>query len=226
MATKHAWGTLKSGGGGGDGRFMKLKPDSKNKFRPLGDPVVFYRYYVPSPDGKITSAITDDPEACVVTHKHGIQPRKRAAVNVIDKQDGKLKILECAYSVFADMKTMWEGEGESPGGQDGGEFGVKVDIPNGNKKQTKYKVMCYGACPVTPEEKKMIKDTGPEGKLFNLEKEFTATPEDEIEAKLGLVASSSKSSGKASSFEEEENDSPKKAAAKASSGGDDPEMEF
>jgi hypothetical protein len=231
MATKHAWNTINkgsgggSGGGGGSDKFFKPAPGGKNKFRPLGDPVVFYRYYQVLPDGKFASAITDDPENCPVAQKHNIEPKKRAAINVIDRHDGKLKIYEGPYANFVDMKTMWEGEGSSPGGADGADFGIMVDIPNGNKKLTRYKVTCYGATTITPEEKQMIIETGPDGKIYQLEKEFQPTPVNEIEAKLGLVQSKS-SANKGSSGFDDVDDAPKKAVAKKPVAADDEDMTF
>jgi hypothetical protein len=58
MATKHVWGNLNKGNNGGSDKFYKLKAEKKNRFRPLGDPVVFYRYYVKNSEGKTLSAKT------------------------------------------------------------------------------------------------------------------------------------------------------------------------
>ena len=230
MATKHAWNTINKGNGGGSGgssnKFMKPVPGSKNRFRPIGDPVVFWRYYQSLPDGKFASAITDDPENCPVAQNHSIQPKQRAAINVIDRVDGKLKIYEGPYSNFVDMKTIWEGEGGSPGGADGADFGILVEVPGGDKKKTKYKVMCYGASTVTPEEKQMIKDTGPDGKLYQLEKEFQPTPPGEIEAKLGLVSTKASSKAAASSFDDDDETPAPKGKAKAKAPSSDEDMSF
>lgn len=218
MATKHAWSTVKSSGGGGGGgggksdKFMKLKQNSKNKFRPVGDPVIFYRYYVNN-EGKILSAITDDPSECPVAQKHGLTPRQRGAINVIDRENGGLRILEVPVSILQDMKAMWEGD--SPGGQEGGMFGVIVEVPGGDKRKTRYKVCPFGPSPVTAEEKKMIKETAPGGKLYNLEEEFKATPVDEIEAKLGLAAPKADSS-----FDDDD------APAKSKKAAADDDMDF
>lgn len=220
MATKHVWGNLNKGNNGGSDKFYKLKAEKKNRFRPLGDPVVFYRYYVKNSEGKTLSAITDDPDNCPVAQKHGETPRKRAAVNVIDRADGKLKILEGPYSLFADINVAWDNDKVTPGSGQGGDFSVMIEIPGGDKRRTRYSVSCNGPTPVTDEEKAMIKSSGPDGRLYNLDKEFAPTPVDQIEEKLGFVAPK-----KASKSDDFDNDS-SPVASKGASSFDDEEMSF
>lgn len=227
MATKHNWGNISKGGSGqGGDKWFKPKQGSKNRFRPLGDPVVFYRYYVKDAEGKNRSAITDDPDNCPISQKHDYRASKRAGINVIDRADGRLKIFEGPYNVFVDMKAAWDNDEVPPGSKDGGDFTISVDVPGGDVKRTKYRVTCNGPSPITEAEKKMIKETGPNGKLFDLDVEFKSSSPDEIEEKLGLVSPKSVTSN--NSFDSDDDDfaTSKNSSKKVQASEEDEEMNF
>ncbi len=95
----------------------------------------------------------------------GFIPQQRYAINVIDRTDGKLKILEKPYEVFkhfANYKSLFH---KDPAGMEGPDFNVKVIIPKGddgnpNPLKTEYAVTNLPDAPFTAEEKKMIKAEG------------------------------------------------------------------
>jgi hypothetical protein len=173
-----------SGGKGGtNDKFLKLSPGNTYKVRPVGKPYIFYAYYVASPDDpkKFNRATTDDPANCIIRQKYQVEPKMRYAVNVIDRSDGKLKVLEAPPSVFDKIKQWAKASGHNPGTNLGADFEISVKVPaNGDRKRTEYPTTPIVQTPFTAEEQEMLKKQG----LYDLEKIFEATPQAEIEAKL------------------------------------------
>jgi len=185
------WGEVesgsKSGGGkGGSGsndKFLKLSPGNTYTIRPVGNPCSFYAYWTASPDNpkQFNRAITADPANCIIRQKYNIEPKARYAVNVIDRADGKLKVMEAPQSVFDVIKTWANASKQDPGAKNGADFEIKVIVPpSGDRKRTEYKTTPIIQTPFTDEEKAMIKEKG----LFDLEEIYKAVPQNEIESKL------------------------------------------
>jgi len=162
-------------------KFMKVKAGSNGeektfRIRPLLGAVMFYKYVVPH-NGKWRSAICEDPRVCPIFTKHDIRPQEKYAINVIDREDGEIKILEGPFSIFKEFKTYYEHTGTNPGKAKGADFVVKV---TGTGKKTRYEGSFAGKTDLTEEERKTINTHG----LFQLEKIFKVTPADQIEEKL------------------------------------------
>ena len=156
--------------------FLRLQSGNTYKIRLLGSPVKFYKYVIQH-DGSWRSAICEDPSTCIIRQEHGEDPRERYAVNVIDRTDGEIKIMEGPLTVFKTFRTFFEGTGSAPGGAQGGDFEIVV---TGSGLGTRYKVTFSKKTPFTDEEKTYIKEKG----LYELERIFKSTPPDEIEATL------------------------------------------
>lgn len=184
------WGDIDSqkpnksgGGGGGNDKFLKLAPGKTYRVRPVGKPYIFYAYYVASPDDpkKFNRAVTDDPANCIIRQKYNVEPRMRYAVNVINRENGLLQVLEAPPSVFDKIKQWAKASGHNPGTNQGADFEISVKVPaNGDRKRTEYPTTPIVQTPFTAEEQAMLK----EKKLFDLEQLFASTPQSEIEAKL------------------------------------------
>lgn len=172
----------KSGSGGGD-KFLKLSPGNAYKIRPVGNPCTFHAYWMASPDDpkRFNRAITEDPANCIIRQKYNIEPKTRYAVNVIDRADGKLKVMEAPQSVFDVIKTWANASKQDPGAKNGADFEIRVVVPpSGDRKRTEYKTTPIVQTPFTDDEKAMIKEKG----LFDLEEIYKAVPQNEIESKL------------------------------------------
>ena len=194
MSKLIGWGDVDNGpkgkkGGGTDSKYLKLSGSIQGtsfRIRPVGDPCAFYAYYVASPDDpkRFNRAITEDPQNCVIAQKYNIEAKLRYATNVIDRADGKLKIMEAPASVFEAIKMWAKAAGQEPGGKGGADFEITVKIPaNGDKNRTEYKTTPIIQTPWTDEDREAVKMVN-DGKLWDLEKEFASTPQAEIEAKL------------------------------------------
>jgi hypothetical protein len=197
----------KAGGKGENDKYLKLSGSTQGnvyKIRPVGKPCTFYAYYVSNPDEpkKFARAFTEDPQNCVIRQKYNLEAKPRYAVNVIDRADGKLKIMEAPSSVFEKIKAWAKAAGQDPGSKNGADFQITVKLPaNGDKKRTEYLTTPIIQTPFSDDEKEMLRSKG----LWDLEKEFAPTPQSEIEAKL--YGSKAKTSSAASSS------APAKAAA-------------
>ena len=163
-------------GGTGDKKqveFLRLTTGSTYKIRPLGGPVVFYKYFLEH-EGQWRWAICGDLDTCPVRQKHNVEPRERYAINVLDRADGKIKVMEGPVMVFKIFRAQFNATQNSPGGPEGGDFAITV---TGVKKQTRYETVFLGRTPFTQKEREYLKAEG----LFNLEQIYAATPADEIE---------------------------------------------
>ena len=183
MAEHVGWESIpNSNKGGGNNDYLKLQSGSNYRIRPIFKPVIFWKYFHKH-DGRLRTAICAKPDVCPVRDKHPElkKPSLRYAAYVIDRADGKVKILESPQSVFRPIGSSVEATGKDPGsGTDGSDWLIKV---KGKGINTTYEVAFAGASPLTAEERVAIKDAldGDSKKLGKLYK--PDTPE-EIEEKL------------------------------------------
>jgi hypothetical protein len=185
------WGNIPSGGrnnsgakggGGMNDKFLKLS-QGDFRIRPVGKPVQFHAYYIQNPTNpkSFIRAFTENPDDCVIRRKHNIEPKLRYAMNVIDRKDGKLKVMEAPASVFERIQEWGRVAQQDPGKTGGADFAIKVTLPpDGDRRRTNYETTPIMQSPFTVEEQEMIKRVG----LHNLEEIFKPTPQNEIEAKL------------------------------------------
>jgi hypothetical protein len=185
MATEYVqWGSVSTaqGGGGDKSDYLKLESGGKYRIRPIFDPVQFFKYFHKK-DGRLRTAICSDPATCPVRDRHSDlqKPSMRFAAYVIDRADGKLKILEAPQSVFRPIGSSFEATGKNPGSsKDGSDWQVTV---TGKGLSTKYDVAFAGSTPLSADEKSMIKESL-DGDMKKLQKLYKTDTPEEIEEKL------------------------------------------
>lgn len=189
------WTSFSKGDKSGNGaKYLKLEAGKSYRIRPVFKPHIFYKYFVERPQGGFGQAITDTPDTCVIRKKYGEQAKQRFAVNVIDRADGIIKVLEGPISILKQFSTWASETGTDPGSKDGGEFAIRVECPGNDKKKTRYVVSFINYAPFTDEEKALIKS----GAMNDLETLYRATSQDQIEAKVyGTDEEESSSTSKA-----------------------------
>ena len=180
------WGSIETPKARGKkAEFLRLKSGTTAVVRLYHKPKPLYRYYNPANN---KSAITDDPENCPVTvkgykDKEGkpLRPKLRYAINVIDRADGLVKIMEAPRTVFLEFKKFNDNIGIDPGGPEACDFVISV---KGSGLTTEYEVTYKLANkkPFTAEEKALLKEN-----RYDLDEQFKPTPPDKIEAQLGLL---------------------------------------
>ena len=178
------WGSVpEDNSGGGDmSEFLKLKTGNTYKIRPVFDPVKFFKYFHKH-EGKLKTAICEKPDVCPVRDRHPElkKPSMRYAAYVIDRADGKIKILEAPQSVFRPIGSTFESTGKNPGsGKDGSDFQIKV---TGVGLGTKYDVAWAGQTPLTADERASLKEAL-DGDMKKLQKLYKVDTPEQIEAKL------------------------------------------
>ncbi len=183
MAEYVQWGSVPEDSNGGEkSEFLKLKTGNTYRIRPLLFPVKFFKYFHKH-EGKLRTAICEKPDVCPVRDRHPElkKPSMRYAAYVIDRADGKIKILEAPQSVFRPIGSTFESTGKDPGsGKEGSDFQVKI---TGVGLNTKYDVAWAGQTPITAEERVSLKEAL-DGDKSKLQKIYKVDTSEEIEAKL------------------------------------------
>jgi len=176
-------------GKSGKSNFLRLSAGT-HIVRLLGGPVVMNKFMVQGSDGRWRSAVCEDATNNPVTKNHGINPSERYAINVIDRSDGELKILEGGVSVFGEFKKYAKISGTNPGKTVGADFKIVV---TGAGRTKKINTEFDRKNSLTEDEIAYVKGRGGLNKLQEI---FKVTPDDELEAKLfgeDVVASVSSS---------------------------------
>ncbi len=119
--------------------WVKFDKQGDYTFRLVGKVVEFLRHNEPFGKKRIISHASykdKDP-----AWKAGFWPRQTYAIHVIDRADGKLKILEKGKSVFDQLFAYKSANPEVDlSGKTSPDFVINVTWPPGDKFQTKYKV--------------------------------------------------------------------------------------
>lgn len=191
----------KSGNSNGErSEFLKLKSGGTYKIRPIFNPVKFFKYFHKH-DNRLRTAICAKPDVCPVRDRHPElkKPSLRYAAYVIDREDGKVKILEAPQSVFRPIGSSYEATGKNPGsGKDGSDWQIKV---TGTGLNTTYDVAFAGITPFTKGELSAIKEAL-DGDKLKLQKIYKVDTPEEIEEKLfGDINKSNEDSPKNTSFD-------------------------
>lgn len=170
--------------------YLRIEPNIEYRVRPVLYPVKFERFYNRDSDGKLHSAIAGNPEDCPVRNKYGLEPKPRYAMNVIDRADGKLKIMEFPFTVYEALKTWKDNTQREPGGKNGTDFVVKKT--GSGIKGTKWSCKCVQGITSTlwTEDDLKLIDKKRGGSVYNLREIYAATPTDKVEERLGLVSAS------------------------------------
>jgi len=182
MADTCSWDSIPSSGSGEMSDYLRLQSGNSYKIRPVFEPVKFFKYFHKNA-GKLKTAICGKPDACTVRQAHPElkKPSLRFAAYVIDRADGKVKILEAPQTVFRPIGASLEMTGKNPGGgADGSDWYIKV---SGTGLNTVYDVGMIGPSPLSQEERDLIKEAlgGDKEKLKSL---YTVDTPEQIEEKL------------------------------------------
>ena len=171
--------------------YLKIESNIEYRLRPVEYPVEFERFYNRDSDGKLYSAIAGPADECPIRNKYDMIPNKRYAMNMIDRSDGVLKIVEFPFTVYKELKTWGVNRQNEPGGKDGTDFLIKKT--GSGQKGTKWSckaVKDVRSAPWTGADKEAIEGNGG---LYKLREIYAATPADRIEERLGLVVGSAPS---------------------------------
>lgn len=189
MATEIDWGEMgndtPAGGEGGPNqkKFLKFVSGKTHVFRPIGGGVEFFKFFVQTDKGKRSINVNKDDKdkAAEVLSKHfgkEIAPQHRYAINVIDRDDGQVKIMEGGYSIFKFFGKWAKVNNQLPGSQAGGDWAISVE---GDGLQRRYTTGFMRPAPLTQEELKRIKE---KKEMYSLKEVFKETPLNELLSKI------------------------------------------
>ncbi|MFA7219429.1 MAG: hypothetical protein WC119_02915 [Synergistaceae bacterium] len=135
--------------------FMTFDKPGDYTIRLVGNHVRFWRHWQPFTQRVISHINYKDEDPA---WQAGFYPRETFAIHIIDRADGKLKILEKGRSLFKQFARYKIVNGENPAGKEGPDWVITVEWPNGNKRQAKYSATATSKTSVfTDEEIEMIK---------------------------------------------------------------------
>lgn len=172
-----------SGSGSGDRKkpiFMKFAAGKNYRVRPIGRIVEFYKIFK---NGR--SVVVDEKDAKeaarIVSEKDGktVYAQRRWAVNVFDRSDDVLKILEGSRPLFDSFST-WSSTTEIHiGAKNAGDWVINV---KGEKKQRRYNASYLTDVEITEEEYHRAKkeENGGKGEAWNLDEVFKEVPLDKV----------------------------------------------
>ena len=161
-------GGTSSGSSNGSDRpipFLKFQKDYTHLIRPVGKAVEFYKFFI-NREGERAVPIIVDPEnrdkASQVISEHSGEENKgqqKFAMFVIDREDGRIKVLEGGNSIFNAFAQWAKINQIHPGQNGGGDFSITVTGEGyaGNNPR-RYLAGCAKSCPVSEDERKMIKE--------------------------------------------------------------------
>lgn len=166
-----------TGGGGGKSNedrekipYLDMSKPAKYKVRLVGPYVKCRKHFKP-----YRATVQDKDKSIDPAWQAGWTPSKRYAINVIDRADGKLKILEKGPSVFKHFYAYKVDCNNDPSGKEGPDFIITVSIPKGddglpNKLKTEYTVTHLERAPFTKEDMKVICEVDESGNIVKDEK--------------------------------------------------------
>ena len=155
-------GGTKSGNGGEKRKinYIKFEADKMYKVRPVGKAVEFYKFFVKTAKGSRSICVDAenlDKAAQKLSAHLGaeVKPQHRFAINVIDREDNQIRILENGKSIFSGFASWAKLNNEKPGGVKGADWMINA---TGDGLQRRYSVMPINQSPLTDAERKRLKE--------------------------------------------------------------------
>ena len=163
------FGSSKKGGNGSGVTFLRFEKDTTHKVRPFGTCVEFYKLFIEKGKASVIVDPADKDEAAkILSEKTGreIKPSYRNAMFVIDRDGGKVKILEGGFQIFEAFGNWSQSSGIKPGSSSAGDWAIKVEGSGvGGSNPRKYSPSYLGSSIISNEEKAMISALKDAGKL-------------------------------------------------------------
>lgn len=140
--------------------FLRFESGKTFKVRPFGSCVEFYKLFIAKGQPSIIVDPGDKDEAATMLSEatgKEIRPSYRNAMFVIDREDGKVKILEGGFQIFEAFGNWSTSSGIKPGAGQAGDWAITVTGEGvGGSNPRKYSPVYLGPSLFSDEEKKMI----------------------------------------------------------------------
>ena len=156
------WGNFSSGSkGNGDGiSFLRFERDKATRIRPFGGAVGFYKIFIEKGKPSIVVDAKVKDQACKMLSEHSgkeFNPSWRCAMFVIDREDGRIKVMEGGNQIFEAFSNWSKGSGIKPGTGQAGDWQISVTGDGvGGANPRKYSPVYLGPSLFSDDEKTMI----------------------------------------------------------------------
>lgn len=137
--------------------YLTFDKSGNYTIRLVGNYVKFLRHWKPfdTKDRVITDTTYKGKDPA---WNAGFYPRTTFAIHVIDRADGKLKILEKGKQIFGEFARYRTINDVNPAGKEAPDFVITVKIPPANKRATQYSVTPKGnLAALTDKEVELVK---------------------------------------------------------------------
>ena len=168
------WTEAPASSGGGEIVRLRFASGTDETVRFVGKPQKFHKVF-----HNKKSVVVADPEKTILKTKWNLPVETKYAANIIHRRDGRLKLVEVPVGVYRRLSEWAQRKKINPGDNNGTDWTI---IVRGDGKARKYQLDVESPTPFTTEELEMMKTQG----LYKLDKLYAITPEEELEAKLGL----------------------------------------
>ncbi len=183
MASIVDWNTLggeENSGGGRTDKFLKFVAGKMYTLRPVGRAFEFFKFFVnPTKKSVVVEAEDVDAASALLSEEFGMEfkPQHKYAINVIDREDNKIKIMEGGSMIFKSFALWAKGNNTHPGGLGGGDWLIQVE---GEKLERKYTAQCIRPAPLSEQEMDRVKNSGD---CYDLETLYAGIPLDKVIAR-------------------------------------------
>ena len=158
----------KKGGKGNGIQFLRFERDTTYKVRPFGGALEFYKLFIEKGKPSILVDPDDAPKAAKILSEatgRDIRPSYRNAMFVIDRSDGKIRILEGGFQIFEQFASWSANSGVKPGSGNAGDWAIVVTGEGVGTNGRKYVCNFMGNSPFSDEEKALISTLKEDDKL-------------------------------------------------------------
>ena len=156
MATEVDWASVGGQNSGSKVDFIKFSAGKTVRIRPIGMAVEFCKFFIRTSSGNrsVCVDLENAEKARQILAEHTgndeIAPQHRYAINVIDREDGEIKIMEGGSSIFKAFASWAKEAGTNPGGPGGSDWAIEV---TGEGKLRRYQPNCIKPSVITADEK-------------------------------------------------------------------------
>lgn len=184
MASIVDWNTLGGEEGkknsNGKTKFLRFESNKMYTVRPVGRAFEFFKFFIKSTNRSVVVESEDvDAAAALLAEEFGqeFKPQHRYAINVIDREDNQIKIMEGGQQIFKQFALWAKGNQTHPGGMGGGDWLIQVD---GDGLNRKYSTQCIRPSPLSEEEMDRVKNSG---EVYDLESFYSGVALNEVVSK-------------------------------------------
>lgn len=163
--------------------FLRWERDRTYRIRPIGNAVQFYKFFIEKGKPSIVVHPSHKEAATKMLSEHSgneYKPGYRCAMFVLDRADGRVKVMEGGFQIFDSFAKWSQATGIQPGHGQGGDWNISVEGDGvGGSNPRKYSAVFLGGSVFSDDERTMLKKLKAEDKL-HLENFLPQVPLEEI----------------------------------------------